>query len=82
MVLLDRAEEIETVGDDGYRRIRADIIFGKLRPEQKLRLEALKEEYGVSVSTLREILSQDLRRVWFSRRVGAASKSARSPSTT
>ncbi len=58
MVLLDRAEEIETVGDDGYRRIRADIIFGKLRPEQKLRLEALKEEYGVSVSTLREILSR------------------------
>src|SRR3954464_2775911 len=58
MALLDRAEEIETVGDDGYRRIRADIIFGKLRPEQKLRLEALKEEYGVSVSTLREILSR------------------------
>ena len=58
MVLLDRTEEIETVGDDGYRRIRADIIFGKLRPELRLRLEALKEEYGVSVSTLREILSR------------------------
>lgn len=58
MALLDRVEEVETVGDDGYRRIRGDIIFGKLRPAQKLRLEALKEEYGVSVSTLREILSR------------------------
>ncbi len=47
-----------TAGDDGYRRIRGDIIFGKLRPDQKLRLEPLKEEYGLSVSTLREILSR------------------------
>jgi DNA-binding GntR family transcriptional regulator len=43
---------------DGYRRIRSDIIFGKLRPEQRLRLDALKETYGVSVSTLREILNR------------------------
>jgi DNA-binding GntR family transcriptional regulator len=58
MVLADRLEDVETVGDDGYRRIRSDIIFGALRPGQKLRLEALKEDYGVSVSTLREILSR------------------------
>lgn len=56
--MLGRPEEVETAGDDGYRRIRGDIVFGKLRPAQKLRLEALKEEYGVSVSTLREILSR------------------------
>ena len=83
MVLLDRAEEIETVGDDGYRRIRADIIFGKLRPEQKLRLEALKEEYGVSVSTLREILSRlSSEGLVLAEGRRAASRSARSPSTT
>jgi GntR family transcriptional regulator, carbon starvation induced regulator len=58
MLLLDRVEEPATVGDDGYRRIRSDIIFGKLGPAQKLRLERLKEDYGVSVSTLREILSR------------------------
>jgi GntR family carbon starvation induced transcriptional regulator len=58
MVLVDKVEEAGAVGDDGYRRIRADIIFGKLRPAQKLRLEALREDYGVSVSTLREILSR------------------------
>ena len=49
---------LETISDDGYRRIRSDIIFGKLRPEQRLRLEALRDTYGVSVSTLREILSR------------------------
>jgi GntR family transcriptional regulator, carbon starvation induced regulator len=56
--VLDRPEGLETIGDDGYRRIRTDIIFGKLRPEQRLRLEALRDTYGVSVSTLREILSR------------------------
>jgi GntR family transcriptional regulator, carbon starvation induced regulator len=56
--VLDRPEEGETISDDGYRRIRTDIIFGRLRPGHKLRLEALKEDYGVSVSTLREILSR------------------------
>ena len=53
-----RPDEIETIGDDGYRRIRADILFGRLRPGQKLKLDGLKEGYGVSVSTLREILSR------------------------
>src|SRR5450432_2342615 len=58
MTLIERPDEIETIGDDGYRRIRADILFGRLRPGQKLKLEGLKEGYGVSVSTLREILSR------------------------
>lgn len=58
MTLIDRTEEIETIGDDGYRRIRADIVLGRLVPGQKLKLDGLKESYGVSVSTLREILSR------------------------
>jgi GntR family carbon starvation induced transcriptional regulator len=58
MTLLDRTEAAEAVGDDGYRRIRSDVVFGRLRPGQKLRLEGLKEIYGVSVSTLREILNR------------------------
>ena len=56
--LLDSITDSDAVGDSGYRRIRTDIIFGRLRPDQKLRLEALKDDYGVSVSTLREILSR------------------------
>lgn len=45
-----------TAGDNAYRRIRHDIIFGKLRPGSRLRLEQLKSPYMASVSTLREIL--------------------------
>ena len=48
----------ETVGENAYRRIRADIIFGRIAPGQKLKLDRLKEAYGASVSTLREILSR------------------------
>jgi DNA-binding GntR family transcriptional regulator len=48
----------ETVAESTYRRIRADIIFGRLAPAQKLKLESLKETYETSVSTLREILNR------------------------
>ena len=58
MTLIERVEESGTIGDDGYRQIRADIVLGRLRPGKKLKLEGLKESYGVSVSTLREILSR------------------------
>ena len=47
-----------TVGEHAYRKIRADIVFARLTPGQKLGLKRLKEEYDVSVSTLREILSR------------------------
>lgn len=52
------AHTFETVGDASYRRIRSDIIFGRLPAAQKLKLERLKADYGVSVSTLREILNR------------------------
>ena len=58
MTLLDRAGGTETVGDDCYRRIRSDLVFGRLLPGQKLKLEGLKENYSVSVTTLREILNR------------------------
>jgi DNA-binding GntR family transcriptional regulator len=48
----------ESIGENAYRRIRTDIIFGRAAPGQKLRLERLKDEYGASVSTLREILNR------------------------
>lgn len=48
----------ETIGDNAYRRIRKDILFGRLKPGHKLKLEKLKANYGVSVSTLREILNR------------------------
>jgi GntR family carbon starvation induced transcriptional regulator len=42
----------------GYQRIRSDIIFGALNPAGRLKLESMKEEYGLSVSTLREVLNR------------------------
>jgi DNA-binding GntR family transcriptional regulator len=48
----------ETVGDVAYRRLRSDIVNGRLKPLEKLKLEQLREIYGVSVSTLREILNR------------------------
>jgi DNA-binding GntR family transcriptional regulator len=48
----------ETIAESSYRRIRADIIFGRLVPGQKLRLESLKESYETSISTLREVLNR------------------------
>jgi len=58
MSLIERTGENEAVGDDGYRRIRSDIVFGRLAPGRKLKLEGLRQTYGVSVSTLREILNR------------------------
>jgi DNA-binding GntR family transcriptional regulator len=52
------AVETDSVGDRAYRRIRSDIIFGRLAPGQKLRLDRLRHDYGASVSTLRELLNR------------------------
>ncbi|NLS03978.1 GntR family transcriptional regulator [Rhizobium sp. P32RR-XVIII] len=49
---------IETIAESSYRRIRGDIIFGRLVPGQKLKLDNLKASYETSVSTLREILNR------------------------
>ena len=47
-----------TVGETAYKRIRADIVIGRITPGQKLRLDRMRAEYAVGISTLREILSR------------------------
>ena len=47
-----------SVGESAYQKIRSDIIFGRLPPGRKLKLDRLKADYGASVSTLREILNR------------------------
>src|SRR3954463_6282768 len=47
-----------TVGENAYQKIRSDIVFGRLPPGKKLKLDKLKADYGASVSTLREILNR------------------------
>lgn len=51
-------EQAVSVGEKAYRRIRSDIVFGRLPPGRRLKLDSLKSEYGPSVSTLREILNR------------------------
>jgi DNA-binding GntR family transcriptional regulator len=47
-----------SIADRAYDRLRADIVFGRLAPNAKLRLDRLAADYGASVSTLREILNR------------------------
>lgn len=41
-----------------FTQMRTDIIFGRLAPSQKLRLDELRAGYGASVPTLREVLNR------------------------
>ena len=54
----DMTKELGTVGTTTYECIKHDIIFGHFAPGIKLKLGALKEQYGASVSTLRETLNR------------------------
>src|SRR5688572_6236125 len=47
-----------TIADRAYDQIRSDIVFGRLEPGRRLRLERLVTGYGASVSTVREILNR------------------------
>jgi DNA-binding GntR family transcriptional regulator len=56
--MLTRAADYDSISEKTYRQIRTDIIFGKLLPGKKLKLERLREDYRASVGTLRELLSR------------------------
>ena len=56
--MLSEARPIETVGETTYRRIRTDIVFGRLPPGERLTLDRMRDAYEVSVSTLREMLNR------------------------
>jgi len=48
--------EPATLGEAAYQRLRADIVAGSLEAGKPLRLEALRQRYGLSFSPLREAL--------------------------
>ncbi|MFB9270092.1 GntR family transcriptional regulator [Bradyrhizobium erythrophlei] len=50
------ASEPATLGEAAYQRLRADIVAGVLEAGKPLRLEALRQRYGLSFSPLREAL--------------------------
>ena len=47
-----------TVAASAYDRIKQDIIFGRLEPGSKLKLNAMRLQYQASVSTIRETLGR------------------------
>lgn len=48
----------KTISQTIYEKLKDDIILGDLLPGIKLKLNVLKDKYGVSVSILRETLSR------------------------
>jgi len=50
-------EEI-TLAEQVYRSLRRDLISGSIEPGQSLRLEFLKQRYGISFSPIREALNR------------------------
>ena len=52
----DATGEPATLGEAAYQRLRADIVAGVLEAGKPLRLEALRQRYGLSFSPLREAL--------------------------
>jgi DNA-binding GntR family transcriptional regulator len=55
---MSASETAEAASERAWRLIRADILRGTLAPGRKLRLEGLRDSYGVAVGTLRESLSR------------------------
>ncbi len=49
--------EPRTLTERAYRALRQDIVCGRLQPGQRLRVEHLKDDYGVGAGTLREALA-------------------------
>ncbi len=54
----DEAYEEITLAEQAHRALRRDIISGAIPAGQALRLEYLKERYGISFSPLREALNR------------------------
>jgi DNA-binding GntR family transcriptional regulator len=45
-------------GEAAYRRLRADVVLGRLAPGRKLGLDGLRGIYGAAIGTLREALNR------------------------
>ena len=54
----DDALPARTLIEHTYTRLRDDIVDGRLKPGEKLRVEHLKASYGASAGTLREAITR------------------------
>ena len=57
-IVIDESEGVpRTLTERAYRDLRGDIVFGHLKPGHRLRVEHLRDHYGVGAGTLREALA-------------------------
>jgi DNA-binding GntR family transcriptional regulator len=56
--MIETATDAGTVSDKIYSRIRTDVILGRLPPGQRLTLDRMRDAYGTSIGTLREVLNR------------------------
>lgn len=54
----DAESQRKSVVDFAFDRIRSDILCGNLRPGSKLRIERLRQAYGIGINSLREALTK------------------------
>jgi DNA-binding GntR family transcriptional regulator len=55
---LDDGVGARTLIERAYARLRDDIVEGRIAPGEKLRIEHLKDHYGVGAGTLREAITR------------------------
>lgn len=53
----EQVQVASTLIEQTYGRLRDDIVEGRLEPGEKLRVEHLRERYGVGAGTLREAIT-------------------------
>jgi len=54
--LLPKADSAQTLNASALTQLRSDIIACRLMPNERLRVEALRERYGMGTSPIREAL--------------------------
>jgi DNA-binding GntR family transcriptional regulator len=54
----DAQGALRTLIERAYAQLRDDIVEGRLAPDEKLRVEHLKDRYGVGAGTLREAITR------------------------
>lgn len=57
-MMIEENEDKSSLSRTAYDRLRGEILSGFFTPDQPLRLELLRERYGISFSPLREALNQ------------------------
>lgn len=58
MELISPAPGAKSLATQAFERLRNDILGGQLRPEMRLRIQALSERYGIGATAIREALSR------------------------